>query len=361
MPTRLFDQLDMTVAQQTWITGPNATGNVSADLDGSAIAFSGNISGFANAQKMAGINTSAVNSGQFRVTGAINFLNFPAIPENATINSVRIQCSATINSSVTNSSNGSNTLDQRVWLEQGGVVDETIVETDQGGSGPGLSFSGSESIDVTVPLGGITRAQLIIDWTNVFIHLGGPVASMNVQGTTAVGSPNGSTVAVATSGTFSGYSITVDYTSAEASWYIKPTEKIVNGEPTIIIETGDIIELEPDEDVPEGFELYGTVEEFPDGPIFIWWTNPNVYQFWIFSPITPGPDWTEFGGIPVCSECLTLTLGELTILIANASGIYYLQPDKRNDTLYSRDALGEQIGTVNVKISNPRGTTGLVP
>lgn len=200
--------------------------------------------------------------------------------------------------------------------------------------------------------------------TQTFVHTVTPTPStigtffgtnygFNADGSGAAGSSGFQVFAAWLQGT---------YELVSFSWYIKPTEQIINGETVTIIETGDIIEVLPGEEPPPGFALYGTSEAFPDGPVFVWWVVPDsTDSFWIFSPISPGEDWVELGGTPSCAACLTIALGELEILIANASGVYALVPRKRNDTLYVRDEASEQVGTVDVKIPNPRIMTGQLP
>lgn len=56
---------------------------------------------------------------------------------------------------------------------------------------------------------------------------------------------------------------------------------------------------------------------------------------------------TRFGG--------SVTLGTLTILTTNGSGMYRFTMGKKNDTVYDSDRLG---GTHDIKIPNPGGTTG---
>lgn len=56
---------------------------------------------------------------------------------------------------------------------------------------------------------------------------------------------------------------------------------------------------------------------------------------------------TQFSG--------SVPLGEFTVLVANASGIYTFVEGKTNDTLYTAARDGE---TYNVKIPNPGARTG---
>lgn len=155
--------------------------------------------------------------------------------------------------------------------------------------------------------------------------------------------------------TMENFALTVTYDLENYSWYIKPTEVLAHGIPVKIIASSDDVITVPDgEDPPEGFVLYGTDDEFPDGPIYTWWTSVDFYLFFIFSPIPPTVDgpfapWTEVVGVPTCSGCLTLALGTLDVLVADASGVYTLSASALNDTLYSR----ETSDTVEVKIPNP--------
>lgn len=155
--------------------------------------------------------------------------------------------------------------------------------------------------------------------------------------------------------------ITGSYQIQNFSWYIKQTEEIINGIPVNIIDDGDIIPVVDGDPIPDGFVLYGTDDEYPSGPTFTWWTNIDFWLFYIYSPVNPsvggGTPWTAVGGAPTCSACLTLTLGELTILVANASGIYTLSPGKLNDTVYRRATAD----TTEIKIPNPLVKIGFVP
>lgn len=159
------------------------------------------------------------------------------------------------------------------------------------------------------------------------------------------------------------FELVVTWTGERYSWYIRPTPTQLNGESIAVIETEDDIVAVPDgETPPEGFELFGSSQEFPDGPVYVWWVQEDTEDsYWIFSPIQPAEGWVALSTDPVCSLCNTISLGTLEILIANASGIYYLEVGKLSDTLYVRGEGGEQTTTIEVKKPNPFVKTGLVP
>lgn len=212
-----------------------------------------------------------------------------------------------------------------------------------------------------------TRDELIaLFGTPGIIHTSGNflVANMNV---TAGGSAE---VTCSSTGSIGSWELVVTYTSSEMySWYIKPTTKIVNGLPTrIIASPDDILAVTVGEDPPEGYELYSTIgsgPDFPDGPTYVWWYSPDFYQFYIYSPITPAvlgsTTWILVGGVPTCVNCTSVSLDEIDILVADASGIYKFDPTSKHDTLYVREGFSTFVGTEDVKIPNPFGKTGLVP
>lgn len=161
----------------------------------------------------------------------------------------------------------------------------------------------------------------------------------------------------------SNWTLEITYDLEHYSWYIKPTKKIVNGQPVNLIAdpATDIVPVVDGDPIPDGFQFYATDDQFPSGLIFYWWSSPDFYQFFIFSQISPGLSWINLGTVaPTCTNCLSLTLENLSVLIADASGIYTLVTDKRNDTLYVRtDPIN--VITTDFKMPNPTVKIGFVP
>lgn len=144
------------------------------------------------------------------------------------------------------------------------------------------------------------------------------------------------------------------------SWYIKPTVAIIGGLPinTIANIATDIIRIEEGDLIPKGYEFWAWWWEFDD-IIYYWWETIDAYQIYVNSPIPPGPRWTRYSGVgpPSCVGCRTIMLNGLEVLVADASGIYVLTPQKKTDTLYDRASET----TINVKIPNPSAKTGFLP
>lgn len=196
----------------------------------------------------------------------------------------------------------------------------------------------------------LTRDELIAQFGTVYVIYQASAGTSGITGT-----------ALATVGS-EGWQLTITYTRASLKYttYYKPTEVIVGGLPvkTIANPLTDIIEVPegtPESDIPEGFEFLWFWWELQEE---VWWET-NEVRFFIKSKVPPGPKWKKYAGIgnPNCVGCLTIMLGELEVLLANASGIYVLQPGKRTDTLYDR----ESEATREVRIPDPQAKTGFVP
>lgn len=153
------------------------------------------------------------------------------------------------------------------------------------------------------------------------------------------------------------------------SYYIKTSNKIVGGLPTTIIDkAADIAHvLEGEEPSSDEYVFYGTSEDYPSGPIYFWWQSVNFYEYYISSPYSPdsplssplSSQWTKFtNGTPAPPDAISGTVGILDVIVANASGVYVLQADKLNDTLYLRDS--DEV-TIDVKIPNPTVKIGVIP
>lgn len=162
------------------------------------------------------------------------------------------------------------------------------------------------------------------------------------------------------------FTLSGTYTLENFSYYIKPTIKPLNGKNVRFIADAatDIITINPGDPVPDGFELFG-----PDAPVEHWY-RPDDDSTEEFMLALIDPTYDGFGGIPwidlgtdepVCDECVSIELGTLTVLQADASGIYELSPTKRNDSLYVRTGFSTFVDAIEVKIPNPAVRTGFVP
>lgn len=169
------------------------------------------------------------------------------------------------------------------------------------------------------------------------------------------------------SSTFRIYSIWLEgtYELQNFSWYIKPSIQKVNGKDIVTIASeDDIIQVADGEDPPEGYEFYGTDDDYPDGPLFVYWESNEEYLFFIYSPIDPSFGdivWTMLPGAPTCDGCITVAMGALEVLLANASGIYTLVTNKTSDSLYTRESFSVFVDTIDVKIPNPTIRFGFIP
>lgn len=276
-------------------------------------------------------------------TTLINFLAFPTIPSTAIITKIEVKGTWVAAATGVGSAIGAGgfILGDGAFFTPPFVVAWTT--TAPGGNYAFVAFSDPSGSQ------GKTVADLIADNINSF-HSGG------VTGV-AVGQPASFTW------THSNWRLEITYDLENYSWYIKPTEQIINGLPVTIIEDADedIVAIADGDPIPEGYIRYGSGDDFPSGPEYVWWESPDFWELYILSPINPSVPgitvWTLVGGVPTCVDCLTLELGSLEILIADGSGIYTLSSTARNDTVYRR-AEGD---TVEVKIPNPFIDTGFVP
>lgn len=281
--------------------------------------------------------------------GTIDFEATPAIPSNAVITSVR--CTADITGVWTNSGDENGSF-SGTWgiYNSSPLVSPTYfdIHTEPDSQG------GSVSTQIEWEATGLTftRDDLIAQFSNPCVSIS-PRANAN-----DVDEVLESTV------TLINWTMIVTYDGGSFSWYIKPTITKVNGNDTKIIESeDDIIQVPPGEDPPPGFEFYGSSEDYPDGPLYLWWESNDVYEFYIFSPINPTLSiiWLPLPGEPTCDGCLTLTLGSLDVLVANASGIYTLTAGKVNDSLYTREGFSVFVDTIEVKIPDPTVRFGFIP
>lgn len=225
----------------------------------------------------------------------------------------------------------------------------------------------------------ISRDQLIAEYS---------VVSLDVFGGATAFTGGAGTGDATASLTGSDWRLEITYQAGPVSWYVKPKTIIVGGLP---IQVPD--ESVPPIEVPDG-EL--PPEEFIEvGPelIYYWWVleedeeedeekdeeteeerrererrereRADLIARWftfIRSRIPPGAKWKKLNGDgigpPSCVGCRSIMLGELEILIADASGIYVLEAGKRTDTLYFRED-GET--TRDVRIPEPSAKTGFLP
>lgn len=340
MPDKDFDALNVTTTSSAYIFGPSGTVTpVFTNVDFGHWNITGTDS-------QIGVTVNSTFS--YQKEGTVDFANvIVGIPVNAMITKVVIRIPKTINVNISGAGTGggcSLTL----------PFDSGIPITDPSSIVYSTSVSGSLADHIyDYSSSPITRAELITNHGTQTM-LAGLIGEASQSGANFI-DYNYSYDA--------GWRIRVTYFEGPFSWFIKPTEKIINGgKIRIIQEPEDILAVPEGDDPPPGFEFYGSDVDFPSGPVFSWWISNDFFQFFVFSPISPSisgfSTWTNFGASPpTCSACLTLTLGELTILIANASGIYTLQDAKTNDTLYLRATSD----TIDFKIPNPFAKTGLVP
>lgn len=155
------------------------------------------------------------------------------------------------------------------------------------------------------------------------------------------------------------FRIDIEYDLEKYSWYIKPEEEVIAGRPVTVVPDGNVLQVPEGEAPPEGYTYFGTSDDFDN--IYSWWQLPEDPGLYIYSPVQPGFNWIQLSGPPVCNGCTTITLGTLQVLVANASGVYTLQAEKTNDTLYTRSDFSTFVGTDDVAIPEPFGRTGFVP
>lgn len=282
----------------------------------------------------------------------------PIIPSNALITQLRFvlsNFSAICNGTSVVEDNG----DARYFMDVS-FGNQTVHYEDQD-QGPFATVSRSGPVEIEVNFSGggrLTRAQLITVYSTVALHIFGLARAYAINapasGDSHLDCNVGATI------------LTVTYDEGPYSWYVKPTKVIIGGLPVDVIANAetDIIQVptgeegEGEESIPEGYVLYGTDIEFPDGIIYYWWETVDVFLYYVFSPIAPGPRWTSVGvDPPSCVGCRSMMLGELEILVADASGVYTLVLNKESDTLYDRASES----TIDVKIPNPSAKTGFLP
>lgn len=157
-----------------------------------------------------------------------------------------------------------------------------------------------------------------------------------------------------------GWRIQVTYTEVPFSWFIPYETRIVNGRP-IRIPAGSAVAAEENPD-PDTYIDAGLVSENPSGPPTYYWFSPDWWFFYPFSPIIPDDDsgWVGSDSPPECVSCLTLTLGTITVLVADASGAYALQRNKTNDTMYVRTD-PDAVTTEDAPIPSPNAKIGFIP
>ena len=281
------------------------------------------------------------------ITADIDFAGlFPTIPASATITKVEIN----IENSASATGTGATYILGPILYR--GFFVAVLASSRISGSAPGSITAPTNFIDLT----SMTRATLISLYGTLTVAFA------------ARSTGNGADLATCAL-TTSNFTLTVTYDLENYSWYIKPTVRIVNGQKVTIIEDDvtDIIVVLDGEEPPvvgEGelpYEFYGTGEDYPDGPTYVWWESPDFWEFFIFSPISPnfGPieSWVNIGAANPCPTCGTFTVGALDVLAADASGVYVLTPNKGDDTIYDR----ESSSTVDVQIPNPFIKTGFIP
>lgn len=324
--------------------------------------------------------------GHLLATAQIDFTQFPTIPNTAIITAARIVCHV----SAVNISTGS-VVAPRPGTGNGNVNTNILFysrllkaqfgafwfvgdfATCSNVANPG--GSDTEIIDEVETLNLLTKVLTLTQFTAQYENINFDIQFIARTFFTAEGGFGGGNSGSASfdyTGNISNWNLEVDYDLEHYSWWIKPTQKIVNGQPVNIIEDPDSdIILVPDSgsppDVDEGeqpYVRYGSSEDFPSGPTYYWWSSVDFYLFFIFSPISPDAgiitSWVNVGiSPPTCDSCMTMTLESNTVLVADASGVYTLTAGKRNDTLYVRDTT--TVEEVDFKINNPFAKIGFVP
>lgn len=290
------------------------------------------------------------------ITQVISLVSASNVDASGYVGEASAECSANVGLSwdTTNSPVGT------PIVEQAGDIQVSESPTDIDASVSDIQNPATFEIDFTTdpywlglfPAGYLTYAEFLENFETFILQLtgsgwvyyGGPPGTINYGGTTAISTAS--------------FNLQVIYTATDSySWYIKPTQIMVNGQLTDIIDdAGDIVQVPDGDAPPDGYVFYGYGWEVPE-IIYYWWENPEQYEFYINSPISPGPQWIQMIGDPVCTGCTSMTLGILDILIADASGIYTLVVNQRHDTLYNR-ATND---TSNVKIPDPTFITGFLP
>lgn len=314
-------------------------------VDSDEEILNGSISGTGFNRVGSAIATDDNAKVSLKINAELDFTDFPSIPASATISKVEVDLTI---SGVTTGTGGAHLL--RIAIFRAGGA--TLLEQ---------QTTGVQVVPVTLntPINytdntGYTRSQLITQYSELELWFD------------AISSSAGLRTADLTT---SAFTLTVTYDLESYSWYIKPKIKVVNGKKVRTINniSNDIITVSVDEEPPKGYELWGERgkgSDYPNGPTYLWWTSHDFYAFYIYSPISPGllsfpfDEWVALpeGEVPVCVGCLTMTLDALEVLVADASGVYTLVKNKKDDTLYNR----ETEDTTDVKIPNPFARTGFI-
>lgn len=288
------------------------------------------------------------------VSAELDFNQFPSIPASATITNVRVRLNVDGNATGTNAS--TRTLQLQIY---GGYPDDIFsIALVSNAANPAVLATLIDVNDATVN----TKSELITNYGDLAISF---LVGVGNDGIDHIGEPTSISLILAN------FTLDVTYDLENYSWYIQPTKKIVNGKTVRTIRNAvtQIIQVVDGDEPPEvlegelPYEFYGTSEDYPSGVEYIWWQSVDFYEFYIYSPINPswpGPSgsiWVPVGGVPTCTGCLTLTLDELDVLVADASGIYTMIKGKFTDTMYNR----ADEDTTETKIPNPFIKSGLLP
>lgn len=373
------------------------------------------VNGSGSANDSAGMagSINAFSNVQYSAQGDFDYDQFPSIPDGATINSIRIRVAATASGSSSGSAVGGETVGAAasascvLEMPIGNVLFPQLGFDDSestSGASANASASGSTSFSTeyeeifVVP---ITKAELILNWGNILVTMTGAGNCGNL-GTGPLSSASATTSG---SANLDNISVIIDYndpsitmTLTPSGGNIEPGASItatgpgaadfeyaaLNGDqvipiiPKIIGPDEVVLEVPTPEpfcedcfdDCPEcedcfdacnedlvgeacqacldacldclveclddlelGEACLGSADDDPDAPIPI-----------VIICGTPGNQFT--GSVP---------LGNFTIIVAEASGIYQLIDGKEEDTLYTPERDGT---TYDVKIPNPNGKTG---
>lgn len=377
-------------------------------------AINGTVTPSTPSQGVASISGSASDgnaelSGYLELSGQFDFDVFPSIPDNALINSVTFKISGSISATASGAASASGSAGIGLSLEQivppasGTLMNDIFLgDSQSGGTSINISesdnFNNEQIFDFTGSP--ITKAQLVAQFTNLFIYLGGVEIGGFINNVFAGSS--GSPATADASISINNFQMIVDYTSGPFTFTLSPSggnvesgQQIAVSSPDIDVQTLNYAAIQDDKVIP--------LKISPDGNL----TIPDP---------APDPCTDCLGDCPECDDCVTacqedlnseacqeclqscldclgnclenleaaeecqdstqdppgavpitiicsdgtqfsgsVPLGNFTILLTNGSGIYRFIPGQTKDVLYSSTRDGS---TYDVKIPNPFAKTG---
>lgn len=349
MPSRLFDFVDATLNVVTGYTiGPGGSITPSLLVTSFGVATVSGTGTF--------VGLGAVSSAfQYNQSADINFQTFPAIPITSRITKVVVSTGSG-DASVSGSAAALGLNIQAITVALNG--NGALLSHSQSGSG-------AQSYNAANPIGG---SSITVDYSHNTLSYADFVAAYGSVGielscNCSVTGFNGGSLSYAVSAG-AGFSLIVTWSTGPFSWYIPYETRIVNGRP-FRVPTGPVVLIDdndPNPPDPAAFYNAGSEADIPAGPVLYYWFSPDWWFFFPLSILIPDDisDWIPTLVPPTCTSCLTLTLGTITILVADASGAYTLQSGKTNDTMYVRvDPLA--VTTDDAPIPSPNAKIGFVP